>query len=341
MAMLISLHPSIRPAEAGEFTRRALENGKLDLLSVEALGDLLEAETERQVEQAQRLLHDGLHRQAEEWRRRLIAARALIEADLDFSDEGDVGSDLVDQARAEALALAATMDQALAGSSRGQRMREGAVIAILGAPNVGKSSLINALAGRDVAIVSAAAGTTRDLLEAPVSIDGWPAIFIDTAGLRDSSDPIEQEGIRRARRAAETATIRLVLGCDGIPFPALPEASGTELRIWTKCDLAPPREAAMLGVSTVTGIGLDLLWNQLRALLADSFSGEPPLVARDRQRRALADASAALKALSPEQLPELQAELMRQASDSLGRLVGAIGTEEVLDRLFAGFCIGK
>lgn len=342
-------HPRIRFAEAGEFTRRALENGKLDLLEVEALGELLAAESSGQLAQARRQMSGELATRASVWRESLIDMRALIEAHLDFSDEGDVPADVGAQARMLCQQLMNEIRAVLASAERGQRMRDGVYIAIIGAPNVGKSSLLNAMARREAAIVSPVAGTTRDVIEVSMEIGGWPVVLQDTAGLRVSVDPIEQEGVRRAlARSAEADIVLRVEAVDGEPCPdrMLPDGA-IVIDVLNKCDLVPasPVEPARwrdaIQVSTVTGVGLDVLDQRIKVALDDRFGSEPALVSRERQAEALREATLCLERAVEAALSELMAEDLRLASRSLGKLVGQVDLEDVLDRLFQGFCIGK
>lgn len=340
LTLLTSLHSDIRLARSGEFTRRSLENGKLDLLGVEALGELLEAETERQVAQAQRLLHGDLTRRIEAFRQDITELRALIEADIDFSDEGDVPTHLWATAQSEASRVAQSLRSLLAGAQRGERMREGAVVAIIGPPNVGKSSLINALSGRDVAIVSQQPGTTRDTLEAPISLDGWPVILVDTAGLRSSEDAVEREGMRRARAVAERAALCLRLVSIDVPVMVDTPAGIETLTIGTKSDLGAVPDVD-IAVSVAREEGLVVLRRRIVEKVAAGFDGEAPVISRARQATAIRHAAEALEAAVEAPLPELCAEDLRRASHALGELLGVIDVERVLDRLFAGFCIGK
>src|SRR5579864_2113144 len=206
---------NVRAAEPGEFTRRAFENGKLDLTEAEALDDLIHADTDRQRRQALRQLQGLLGNRARDWRARIIEASALIEAGIDFSDEGDVPAELIAPAREKIRTLLGEVQEVLAGQGRSERLRDGLVVAIAGPPNVGKSTLINALARREVAIVSPHAGTTRDVIEVQLDLDGYPVTVIDTAGIRETDDPVEQEGVRRARaRAAEADLVLWVTDSD-------------------------------------------------------------------------------------------------------------------------------
>lgn len=349
----------LRPAEAGEFTRRALENGRLDLTAVEGLADLIGAETEAQRRQALNQVRGGLGKNAERWRRMIVQALARIEAGLDFSDEGDVPADAGAPAVRIAGELRAEIAAALADASRGERLREGFTIAIAGPPNAGKSSIFNWMAGREAAIVSPYPGTTRDVLELHLDLGGYPVTMLDTAGVREAGDPVEQEGIRRAIARAADADLTLwvqELGAsDGAAAP-LGRVPGSVLwDVFNKADLvdsAPQRaglsdresQAPVFCVSAVTGTGLDKLLASVQAHVGACFgAGEPALVTRARHRAALEQAVAALvraegsKALGDEVL----AEELRLAARALERLLGRIDVEDVLDVVFRDFCIGK
>ena len=328
-----------RPAEPGEFTRRAFLNGKLDLVAAEAVADLVAAETESQRRQALRQLEGALGDLYRSWSARLLALMAGEEALIDFPDE-DLPPALAAAAAAERAALAADIAAHLADSHRGERLREGLVFAVTGPPNVGKSSLVNALAGRDVAIVSALPGTTRDALETRLILGGVPVTLVDTAGLRETADPIEAEGVRRARAHAAAADLVLALSEAGSPAPAREHGSVPVLAIATKTDLGGAVPPGALGVSAATGAGLAALRARL-ATAAERLTqaaGPAPLT-RTRHRAALIDALAALERVAP--LPELRAEDLRQAVRALGRITGAVAVEDVLDRIFSAFCIGK
>lgn len=339
---ITACHSSIRLAEPGEFTRRALERGKMGLLEVEALGELLEAETPLQLAQAQRQLSGVLHRKVASWRDAITELQALIEADLDFSDEGDVGDDLVAMVRPGASAVASSVREVLGQAKRGARVKDGASIVISGAPNAGKSMLINALTRRDLAIVSDRPGTTRDVLECPGVIDGWPVVFIDTAGLRESWDPVEQEGIRRAEARIAEADIVLSVFSHDVPVIDLNYGVDTVvIPVMSKSDVHHQRPPEVCVVSGVTGEGIPSLLAAIASVLRANYGGEPALVSRERQRLALEACLLALERAGSSREAELVAEDLRLAQTALGRLTGHVDVESVLDRLFAGFCIGK
>jgi len=336
-----------RPAEPGEFTRRAFLNGRMDLTEAEGIADLIAAETEAQRRQALRQAGGALARLHGGWAERLTTLLAHQEAAIEFADE-DLPTDLGDRARAGARALRAEIAAHLADDRRGERLRDGLLVAILGAPNAGKSSLLNALAGRDAAIVSARAGTTRDVVEVRLDLAGVPVTLADTAGLREAADEIEQEGIRRARRRAEEADLVLaVFAADTPPDPAtLAWVGPGAIVLANKADIAAPPACiggmAALAVSARTGAGLD----RLRARLAEEArrlagSGEAALLTRPRHRAALAEAVAWLEQAEAAPLPELASEALRAALRALGRLSGRVGVEAVLDVVFRDFCIGK
>jgi tRNA modification GTPase len=342
--------PGFRPAEAGEFTKRAVLNGKLDLTHAEGLGDLVAAETEAQRRQAMHQYQGALSKKVEAWRERLIEAMALIEANLDFSDEADVPENLLIPAARVASEIVVEIEAALADSRRGERLREGFVVAIAGAPNAGKSTLLNALAQRDVAIVSDIPGTTRDVIEVALDLDGVPVVLVDAAGIRETSDPIEQEGVRRALARAESADLVLMLEPAGgtlIDIPIQPHQAMWRIR--TKSDVIdsdskrPLIPEDSLVVSAKTGTGIDALLKRLSSE-AQRFAGEPALVTRQRQKTALAEAAkllAAAAATTAGEGEELFAENLRLAARSLGRVTGRVDVEDVLDKIFSSFCIGK
>jgi tRNA modification GTPase len=334
--------PGLRLAEAGEFTRRAFEAGKLDLAAVEGLADLIDSETEWQRQQALRQMDGALGDLAASWRGLLIQAMSLLAAELDFSDEGDVSGPLQQQALELAEEVLGSLRQALGSFAMGERVREGFVVVLAGPPNAGKSSLLNALARRDVAIVSPIAGTTRDTLEVRLDLAGLPVILIDTAGLRESSDPIEAEGVRRARALVSRAD--LVLGLRAIDSDPYRIENETQLlKVATKSDLSGSIMPDEQAISVKTGAGVSELLAEIAARLQQLGSGEPALLTRERHRIAVTDAVAALERVvsARHQQAELLAEDIRLAVVALERLVGRVDVEDVLDRLFAGFCIGK
>ncbi len=336
-------------AEPGEFTRRAFDNGKLDLAQAEGLADLIDAETDGQRRQALRQLGGALGRKAEAWRDQLIKASAFLEAAIDFPDE-DLPSDIFARAAPILSKVAEEIDAALSDNRAGERMREGITVAIVGPPNAGKSTLLNALAQRDVAIVSEHAGTTRDVIEVGLNLSGLPVVLLDTAGLRDVADPVEQEGVRRARARAMDADLRLLLW-DGTRPPAdwaslgvKPQAA--DISVLSKADLASAagQSAEMIAVSAKSGAGLDRLVAAIRdAAAARIGAGADPLVTRARHRHELSRAAVALKealGVDPGYV-ELMAEEVRSAAVALGRVTGRIDVEDILDAVFAEFCLGK
>ena len=341
LARLTSL-PGVRLAEPGEFTRRAFEAGKLDLAAVEGLADLIDSETEWQRKQALRQMEGALGEMATGWRDALIQAMALVEADLDFSDEGDVSGPLLEQVLGLVRGVRDELGRALGSFAVGERVRDGFVVVLAGPPNAGKSSLLNALARRDVAIVSPVAGTTRDSLEVRLDLGGIPVVLIDTAGLRETTDEVEAEGVRRARRHIARSDLTLLLRpVDSEPFQneSMPEL----IRLATKADLAGQVLPGELAVSATTGAGIDALLSEIQTRLLASGTVEPALLTRERHRVAVTDAKAALdRALvAGSEQAELVAEDIRTGVRSLERLIGRIGVEDVLDQLFSGFCIGK
>jgi tRNA modification GTPase len=333
-----------RLAEAGEFTRRAFENGKLNLVEVEGLGDLITAETENQRHQAQARLAGGLTRQIEGWRETLLDIRAEIEARLDFSDEGDVASELPASVARDISSLAGRIKEALAHIEHGRIIREGFRVALAGPPNAGKSSLLNRLARSDIAIVTDEPGTTRDVREVAIDLGGQLVILLDMAGLRDTDSKAEAEGVRRAQ--AEMSRADLVLWLSPVDGPQDLSTNVPVAEIWqvaTKIDKGAPAGTYQHAVSSLSGEGLPELLEALQQVASEAvLQGEPSLLSRERDRASLESAMLCLDeaALSLDQ-PELAAEALRGASDALARLLGKIDTEMVLDRLFSAFCIGK
>jgi len=338
----LTAEPGVRLAEAGEFTRRAFENGRLDLTAVEGLGDLIEAETDNQRRQAMARSEGALARQIGAWRATLIDARAEMEARLDFSDESDVDVAIPARVWTSIMELRGQLEAALQDMGRGQVVREGFRVALAGPPNAGKSSLLNALSKSDVAIVSEEPGTTRDVRELAMDLGGQLVVLVDMAGLRETESSAEAEGVRRARREIGRADLVLWLSAPDVRDPGPHTAIKAPVwRIATKADLgAAPGGAAV--VSARTGAGIPELLARLEATARERVLGEPALISHERDRVALAEAVAALKEISSDGgAPELAADGLRRASHALARLTGEIDAEQILDRLFSAFCIGK
>jgi len=355
----------LRPAEAGEFTRRAFENGRLDLTAVEGLADLIGAETEAQRRQAYRQMKGLLGQRAETWRARLIEALALVEARIDFSDEADVPEDLVGPALKIAAELRDEIAVVLADAGRGERLRDGLVVAIAGPPNAGKSTLLNRIAKREAAIVSPVPGTTRDVIEAHLDLDGYPVTLLDTAGIRDSDDPVEKEGVRRARQRASEADLVLwvedaAVSRDSSRHTGHPGGLSVAVPVWTvlnKVDLVASQSRnelinestnkssdITLLASATTGFGVAELLTRLGEFASSSLGSEPSVLTRERHKITLNTALTAItRALADGtgDREDILAEELRSAAQSLGRLTGRIDVEDVLDVIFRDFCIGK
>lgn len=346
----ISEVPGCRLAEAGEFTRRAFENGKLDLTEAQGLGDLIGAETENQRAIAYARMEGGLTRRIEGWRERLLDLRAHIEAQLDFSDEGDVGA-LPPSFVNDVEALAGDIDALIAESGQGRIIRSGFRVVLAGPPNAGKSSLLNALSQSDVAIVSDEAGTTRDLKEVPLDVKGQLILLIDSAGLRETNSKAETIGIERAREAMRQADLVVWMMAPDVPATAPPEFSDVKgdlfqkrpvLQVATKSDLGVVA-GADINVSAATGAGIAELLERLY-ILSGAANARPAdiLVSHEKDRAALLGAVLELRSVAEEvDRSELAAERLRGAGLWLERLLGRMDTENVLDRLFSTFCIGK
>lgn len=334
--------PGLRMAEAGEFTRRALENGRLDLAQVEGLADLIEAETEAQRKQALRVLSGAVGDRTEIWRRDLIRAAALIEATIDFADE-DVPVDVAPEVLGLIHKVSQDLVRELAGFGASERIRDGFEVAIVGRPNAGKSTLLNALAGRDAAITSEVAGTTRDVIEVRMDIAGLAVTLLDTAGLRDTRDEVEGIGVERALRRARQADLRVFLTDGGAidlldPLPEDIVAVG-------KADLVLGKAQDGLAISGKTGQGLPELISLIAERLGARVAGAG-VITRGRHKTAIQNAIRAMESArnevvqGPEQI-ELAAENLRQAIRALDSLVGRVDVEHLLDEIFASFCIGK
>jgi len=343
----LSKLPGFRLAEAGEFTRRAFENGKMDLTEAEAIADLVHAETDAQRKQALRQLDGALGRLYEQWRHSLARALAYMEAAIDFSDE-ELPLDMIEKQSADLKRLRDEIALHLNDNHRGERLREGFSIAILGPPNAGKSSLLNRLAHRDVAIVSPTAGTTRDVIEVHLDIGGYPVMLADTAGLREGDNEIESEGIRRARARAAQADFNLLI-FDGAIWPQMDNATQSligdhTLAVVNKADLLPPqtRNDAFLFLSVKDDVGIDALLQRLTIEITQRLTdtGAPPLT-RARHRTALEVCLEHLDRALLAKMADLRAEDVRLAMRALGRITGRVDVEDLLDIIFRDFCIGK
>jgi tRNA modification GTPase len=338
---LLSL-PGIRMAEAGEFTRRAFLHGQMDLLEAEALADLLNAQTESQRLQALRAMGGETSKRLDSWRETIGDCLALLEAYIDFPDE-DIPESTQQEVACLLGAITAAVDAELQSPPVGERIRSGVVIAIIGAPNVGKSSLMNSLAKREVAIVSDIPGTTRDTIELELDIGGTLVTLIDTAGLRDSDDQIEREGIRRARQKADSADALILMRDHKSPYPPLePVAGRTIIHLRNKADLAPA-SSDELGVSLLKGTGLDALHDRLSSIARELTSSvHPPLITQVRHRNLLEEMSEHLHRSSQPAKPlELRCEDIRLAAEAIGKITGNISVDETLGKIFGRFCIGK
>ncbi len=338
LSLLASL-PDLRHAEPGEFTRRALESGRMDLVEVEALVDLINAETEEQRKQALSLMAGDGHAKAREWRGVFLHALALLEASIDFADEEDAPDDVSVEVKRLIEALRSELSDAIKGSRVAAQVRDGFHIALVGAPNAGKSTLMNALAKRQAAITSPYAGTTRDVIDVACDFDGFPVVLQDMAGLREATDPVEKIGISRAFETAESADLRIFLSSLDAP---LEKVDGLEkpgdIRLQTKCDVHPA--GAGLAVSAVTGEGLETLVG----CIVERLSGHErssAVFARERQIECLRIAYQEVDACMGVVAPEIVAEHLRGGVAAMNHLFGEIETEEILGKIFSQFCIGK
>jgi tRNA modification GTPase len=340
LAALTAL-PGVRLAEPGEYTRRAFANGRMDLAQIEGLADLIAAETSSQRLAALSLTGGVLSRAADAWRNRCIDILSEAEAGLDFAEEeADVAEHISETARAELIALVAELEILIADSARGVRLRNGLTIVVTGEPNVGKSSVVNALTASDAAIVTAIPGTTRDPIEVAMNLGGVAAVLIDTAGLRETDDPIEAEGIRRARLRASAADLVIHLVDQ---WPVALTVDG--LLVVNKIDLFDSpnlADSTVQFISAVRGDGISELRHWLTLWAARTTRpGEPPLLAHARHRAAFVDAAAALTDAAATDDNVLRAEGLRLAARAFGRIAGRVDVDEVLDRIFSRFCIGK
>ncbi|MEM8792688.1 MAG: tRNA uridine-5-carboxymethylaminomethyl(34) synthesis GTPase MnmE [Pseudomonadota bacterium] len=338
----ITEHPDSRLAEPGEFTLRAFQNGRIDLAGAEALGDLINAETEEQRKRSVRMLGGDLHRRVNVWRQELLHALALVEVTIDWADE-EVPEDVSPEVSSVLDRLIERLDRELETSHAAERLRVGFEVALLGAPNSGKSSFINYLSGREAAITSPIPGTTRDIVELRYDLAGIPVHFLDMAGLRDTDDPVESEGVRRACTRAEAADLRLKLVSPDAVFPAAFEhlIQAHDIQVLTKRDLWEPPDA--LSISSVTGAGVGDLLKEIETFLANKISSAG-ILGHARQKAAVEAGRNALD-LARNQLEtapdEVIAEHLRLAARELARVIGAIDVEDVLGDVFANFCMGK
>ena len=343
---------NVRPALAGEFSRRAFEYGKFDLTVAEGIADLVDAETDIQRRQALSQSSGSLGALYEGWRQRLLDLRALVEVTIDFSDQ-ELPDDIIEPVKPEISMIMSEMNKHLEDGHWGERLRRGIQVVIAGPVNVGKSSLFNVLADRQAAIVDAEAGTTRDIIEVHLDVNGWPLTIVDTAGLRDGESEVEAEGIRRARGKIKEADIRLIM-LDGGSWPAIPEEIGelineSAVLVLNKCDLLSSgtkinpilgREA--LEISCKTGFGIEHLLETIKKRLGEQYSPSgSPIISRSRHRHALQACIEALSRYDKCAGSEIGAEELRLAADALGKITGRIDIENILDIIFQDFCIGK
>ncbi len=335
----------MRAAEAGEFTRRAFLNGKMDLVQAEALGDLIEAETETQRRMAIRAADGHVSRLYERWRSQILRLQATVAADIDFSDEGDVPDSVTERIRGDVSEVRVELESHLAGHHRAEMIREGYQVVIVGPPNAGKSSLLNALAGRDVAIVTDEPGTTRDLIEVPLDLGGVKVVVTDTAGLRESVGRVERVGIERAVAKAEAADLVVELEPADADSSEIVRTWRDSIVVRSKSDLSRSGGTGReeFAISTVTGEGLEALVSAIRAR-AESAIGQGVDVGPQKMRHKVALERCA-KALSRAEVAglalELVAEELRRAASELGRVTGRIDVEDILGEVFKTFCIGK
>ena len=339
----LSSFRNCRPAERGEFSRRAVINGKMDLTEAEGLLDLVHAETEQQRRQALAQMDGNLSNLYESWRSQLVHHLAYAEAFIDFPEE-DIPPEKEHEINRDIQSLIDQIQSHLNDEKRGERLREGFQIAIIGAPNVGKSSLINALTHKEVAIVSQIAGTTRDIIEAHLDVDGFPVVLADTAGLRENAGQIEAEGIKRAVKKAEQADLILfVQDATTKQRQPIPNAllEKRVITIWNKKDLIKNKTIENGHyISAKTGAGITALWTEIKQILL-AFASDGAVITRERYRIALKECVAALKSALKAGALELKTEDLRMAARALGRITGRIEVDELLDVIFRDFCIGK
>lgn len=329
-----------RLAERGEFTRRALENERLDLLQAEGVGDLIAADTRDQLRMSNKLISGSLSLRVKEWREDLVYAAALVEATLDFADE-EVPQDVGPEVELRLARVKRNLESELSGFGVNQRLREGFEVAIVGPPNAGKSSLLNVLAGREAAITSDVKGTTRDVIEVSVDLDGLPVTFLDTAGLRNTDDAVEAIGIERTRQRASSADVRVYLCSDDkdISF----ELFDGDIVVNSKADLS--RDQERLNISTVSLEGIEELLARIASVLQGRFSGSS-LISRERHRLAIKESLdgvelSLLLLKKADCSAEILSEVIKDATRSLELLIGKVGVEDLLGKIFSSFCIGK
>jgi len=350
LCQALAQHKDVRPAEAGEFTRRAFANGRMDLLEAEGLADLLAADTPLQRQLALGQMLGAASARYGEWRSRLLRALAMVEAAIDFSEEGDVARSALAGLEEEIAGLAREMEAALLDFSRAREIRSGISIVLAGPPNTGKSSLLNRLAEREAAIVSPRPGTTRDVIEVRIELGGMAVTVMDTAGLRASSgDDIEDEGMARTRARAGIADLLVWVGARDVKGSLAVEAGlAPDLVALNKCDLAPEDEGAgvgenVIGVSARTGAGMAEFTALLAAILFRRYQpAQAAVIVRERHFVAVSESIRMLNDIRLEERPlEVAAESLRLAGQALGRVTGHIDVESLLDAIFAEFCIGK
>jgi tRNA modification GTPase len=330
----LTAQPSVRLAQPGEFSRRALENGRLDLTQIEGIADLIDAETEAQRRQATRLLQGGLSAAVARWRGGLIEARAFLEAAIDFADEDDIPAEAVREGLARLAPIAGELEAAVAGAAGAALVRSGFEVALIGPPNAGKSSLLNRIAGRDVALTSSIPGTTRDALEVRCAIGSHLVTVIDTAGQRETPDPLEALGVERAQRRADAADLRVVVRAHDAQDA--PRHRAGDVLVWNKSDVA---RGEGLAISAATGEGVDDLLAVIGEVLAQR-TAEDGLLSRSRHATCVATALRHVQT-ALDAAPEIAAEELRLACESLDVLIGRIDPERVLDEIFSRFCLGK
>lgn len=350
MIQALSTMHGLRPADPGEFTRRAYLNGKMDLLEAEGLADLIHADTQAQKAQAIRQMTGSGSQHYSNLRDAIIKVLAHLEAYIDFPDE-EIPETVLANIQNEINEARFIINKTLADNHKGEKLREGFNVVILGAPNSGKSSLVNVLSGKDAAIVSQTAGTTRDVIEVSIDLDGFPVTLIDTAGIREAADDIEEEGVRRALRKAEQADLKLILfdstDLSNMDNNMLDMAGEGDIVLLTKSDLSPPQlpylniNNKILAISSASGEGTETLLKEIVSAIGYSKNGTPAIITRTRHRWLLEEARAHLEEYNTSLPLELACEELRRAGVCVGKITGKIQVDELLDRIFSEFCIGK